>query len=58
MIILNDCFGSEARLTAERLAHIQEHVEMKGFESEITKVLNSSTVGAPAALGRSGTIVL
>jgi hypothetical protein len=40
MIILNDCFGRKVRLTAERLAHIREHGEMKGLESEIAPVLS------------------
>jgi hypothetical protein len=39
MIALRDCFGQTVRLTAERLAHILEHGEMKGLKAEIAKVL-------------------
>jgi hypothetical protein len=39
MKTLLDCFGRNVRLTDERLAHILEHVEMKGMESEIIRVL-------------------
>jgi hypothetical protein len=35
MRILTDCFGRRVRLTDERLAHILEHPEMRGVESEI-----------------------
>jgi hypothetical protein len=40
MITLNDCFGQKVRLTAERMAHIWEHSEMKGMEGEIARVLS------------------
>jgi len=36
---LQDCFGSSVRLTDERLAHIQEHPEMKDMAAEIERVL-------------------
>ena len=39
MKILKDCFGHSVRLTAERLAHILEHPEMKGTAAEIERVL-------------------
>jgi len=39
MKILTDCFGREVRLTGERLAHILEHPELAGMESEIEEVL-------------------
>lgn len=35
MRINTDCFGRRVRLTDERLAHILEHPEMSGIESEI-----------------------
>jgi len=41
MELLQDCFGKNVRLTAERLEHIREHSEMVGLESEISKVLAS-----------------
>jgi|SRR5580700_1334945 hypothetical protein len=40
MVTLKDCFGQKVRLTAERLAHILEHGEMKGMEAEIAQVLS------------------
>lgn len=39
MKMLEDCFGHPVRLTDERLAHILEHPEMTGMETEITRVL-------------------
>ena len=50
MKILTDCFGYRVRLTDERLAHILEHPEMRGIESEI-----DLAVGNPkfACLSRS-----
>lgn len=41
MKILTDCFGHAVRLTDERLAHILEHPEMAGFESEIEAVISN-----------------
>ena len=38
-MILQDCFGRPVRLTDERLAHIQEHPEMKDSGAEIERVL-------------------
>jgi len=37
---LEDVFGNRVRLTAERLAHILDHPEMKGLESALAKVLH------------------
>jgi hypothetical protein len=39
MITLSDCFGNKVRITAERLAHILEHLEMNGMTAEIQRVL-------------------
>lgn len=39
MNLIKDCFGHTVRLTAERLAHILEHPEMKGMGAEIERVL-------------------
>ena len=39
MKTLIDCFGRKVRLTDERLAHILEHVEMKGMAAEVERVL-------------------
>jgi len=39
MSTLKDCFGHKVRLTAERLAHILVHPEMKGMAAEIKQVL-------------------
>ena len=39
MKIFTDCFGRKVRLTDERLAHILEHPEMSGMESEIEGAL-------------------
>ncbi len=36
---ITDCFGRIVRLTDERLAHILEHAEMRGLETQIEKVL-------------------
>ena len=36
---LEDVFGSRIRLTAERLAHILGHLEMKGMESALAQAL-------------------
>ena len=43
MKIIRDCFGHDVRLTDERLAHILQHVELVGMESEIECVLRSPT---------------
>ena len=43
MKIIRDCFGHDVRLTDERLAHILQHVELVGMESEIERVLRSPT---------------
>lgn len=40
MVILIDTFGQSVRLTAERMAHIWEHAEMRGMETEIRRVLS------------------
>jgi len=40
MKILTDCFGREVRLTDERLAHILDHSELVGMESDIPAVLS------------------
>jgi hypothetical protein len=39
MIQLLDCFGNAVSLSAERLAHILEHPEMLGMESQIRPTL-------------------
>jgi hypothetical protein len=39
MKILEDCFGRKVRLTDERLAHILEHLEMRGLAAEVERVL-------------------
>ena len=39
MRAIKDCFGHSVRLTDERLEHILEHVEMRGMEAEIERVL-------------------
>ena len=39
MKTLIDCFGRKVRLTDERLAHILEHIEMKGMAAEVERVL-------------------
>lgn len=36
---IRDCFGHAVRLTAERMAHILEHPEMKEMGAEIERVL-------------------
>ena len=41
MEVIRDCFGSSVRLTDERLAHILEHAEMAGMETELERVLRS-----------------
>lgn len=38
---IQDCFGHAVRLTAERMAHILEHPEMKDMGAEIERVLVS-----------------
>ena len=43
MKIIRDCLGHDVRLTDERLAHILQHVELVGMESEIERVLRSPT---------------
>ena len=35
VIMTNDCFGRNVRLTDERLAHILERTEMRGMREEI-----------------------
>jgi len=37
--LMDDCFGFRVRMTAERLAHILEHPEMRGMESAIAQAL-------------------
>lgn len=44
MKILEDCFGRHVRLTAERLAHILEHPEMRAMEMEVEQVLRWPTL--------------
>jgi hypothetical protein len=39
--LIRDCFGQDVRLTDERLAHILEHEEMAGMESEMERVLQA-----------------
>jgi hypothetical protein len=41
MKLIVDCFGRSVRLTDERLAHILEHAEMAGMETELGRVLRS-----------------
>jgi hypothetical protein len=41
MRTIHDCFGTDVRLTDERLAHILGHPEMRGMEPEIVRVLAS-----------------
>ena len=36
-----DCFGLEVLLTAERVVHILQHLEMAGMEGEIEHVLQN-----------------
>ena len=43
MKIIRDCFGHDVRFTDERLAHILQHQELTGMESEIERVLQSPT---------------
>ena len=43
MKIIRDCLGHDVRPTDERLAHILQHVELMGMESEIERVLQSPT---------------
>jgi hypothetical protein len=40
---IRDCFDNEVRLTDEQLAHILEHAEMAGMETEIEQVLQAPT---------------
>jgi len=37
--VFSDCFGNKVRLNDERLAHILDHPEMRGMETEIEQVL-------------------
>ena len=48
MQTIEDCFGVAVRLTAERVAHILEHPEMKEMGAEIERVL-----AAPQIVRRS-----
>lgn len=41
MKIVRDCFGRSVRLTDERMAHILQHQELAGMETEIERVLQS-----------------
>ena len=41
MKTIHDCFGRSVRLTDERIAHILQHQEMAGMESEIERVVQS-----------------
>ena len=43
MKIIRDSFGHDVRFTDERLAHILQHQELTGMESEIERVLQSPT---------------
>jgi hypothetical protein len=43
MKMIRDCFGRSVRLTDERVAHILQHREMAGMESEIERVLQAPT---------------
>jgi hypothetical protein len=47
---ITDCFGHTVRLTDERLAHILEHVEMKGMGTEIERVLRQADRMSKVAL--------
>jgi len=44
METLLDYQGRTVRLTAERLAHIFEHPEMRGLESALTETLRNPTL--------------
>jgi len=50
MNLFKDCFGNSVRLTAERLAHIRLHPEMRDLEATIGVVLQ-----APEIVRRSRT---
>jgi hypothetical protein len=41
---ITDCFGFAVRLTAERIAHILEHPEMKEMRAEIEQVLAATQI--------------
>ena len=58
MKTLTDCFGHIVRLTDERLAHILEHPEMRGMESEIEVVLSKPKFVRPSRFGFRSTPVL
>jgi hypothetical protein len=54
MKTIQDCFGRLIRLTDERIAHILQHPEMVGMESEIARVLQAP---AEVRLSRSDSTV-
>ena len=58
MKTLTDCFGRTVRLTDERLAHILEHPEMRGMESEIEAVLSKPKLVRTCRFGFRRTTVL
>ncbi len=41
MKVVRDCFDQPVRITDERLAHILEHEEMAGMESEMERYCKS-----------------
>jgi len=43
MKTVRDCFGRSVRLTDERVAHILQHQEMAGMETDIERVLQAPT---------------
>jgi len=43
MKTVRDCFGRAVRLTDERVAHILQHEEMAGMETDIERVLQMPT---------------
>ena len=43
MKLIQDCFDRSVRLTDERVAHILQHPEMIGLETQIEVVLQSPT---------------
>jgi hypothetical protein len=44
MKTLEDSFGNMVRLTDERMAHIIEHPEMRGMETDIEQTLRRPTL--------------
>ncbi len=41
MKIIHDCFGRAVRWTDERIAHVLQHQEMAGMETEVEHTLQS-----------------